>query len=304
MSARLATPLGRRTSRPKYHRTPGSALARVRPKRASRCQTPPMPDATWPSTAPSTSSRRCARWSAARATGRSGSPAARSGGRRGRATGPATLRAPRRGRRLAAGRGVRAPRPSSNGPPRLVGIDRPAWSDAASSRTVHPLIDRPRPAPSRRPDLPHGGRDRRPRPGHPRAEGHGLRGASGLARARPPHGEPAPGPAGAGAAAVPAGRRPWPPLPVLRPPPVRDREARGPTDPARGVAGAPGSRRSSTCPSPTPRGAADRSVPGSGPWTAAEVAVRALGDDDAVSVGDFHLPNLVGWSLAQRATRQ
>jgi 3-methyladenine DNA glycosylase/8-oxoguanine DNA glycosylase len=41
-----------------------------------------------------------------------------------------------------------------------------------------------------------------------------------------------------------------------------------------------------------------RSVPGIGPWTAAEVAVRALGDVDAVSVGDFHLPNLVAWSLA------
>lgn len=39
-------------------------------------------------------------------------------------------------------------------------------------------------------------------------------------------------------------------------------------------------------------------VPGIGPWTAAEVAVRALGDDDAVSVGDFHLPNLVAWALA------
>ena len=39
-------------------------------------------------------------------------------------------------------------------------------------------------------------------------------------------------------------------------------------------------------------------VPGIGPWTAAEVAVRALGDDDAVSVGDFHLPHLVAWSLA------
>ena len=39
-------------------------------------------------------------------------------------------------------------------------------------------------------------------------------------------------------------------------------------------------------------------VPGIGPWTAAEVAVRALGDDDAVSVGDFHIPNLVAWALA------
>ena len=40
------------------------------------------------------------------------------------------------------------------------------------------------------------------------------------------------------------------------------------------------------------------SMPGIGPWTAAEVGVRALGDDDAVSVGDFHLPNLVAFALA------
>ena len=41
-----------------------------------------------------------------------------------------------------------------------------------------------------------------------------------------------------------------------------------------------------------------RSVPGIGPWTAAEVGVRALGDVDAVSVGDFHLPHLVAFALA------
>jgi 3-methyladenine DNA glycosylase/8-oxoguanine DNA glycosylase len=40
-------------------------------------------------------------------------------------------------------------------------------------------------------------------------------------------------------------------------------------------------------------------VPGIGPWTAAEVGVRALGDPDAVSVGDFHLPNLVAYALAR-----
>jgi 3-methyladenine DNA glycosylase/8-oxoguanine DNA glycosylase len=40
------------------------------------------------------------------------------------------------------------------------------------------------------------------------------------------------------------------------------------------------------------------SVPGIGPWTAAEVMLRALGDPDAVSVGDFHLPNLVAFALA------
>jgi len=44
-----------------------------------------------------------------------------------------------------------------------------------------------------------------------------------------------------------------------------------------------------------------RSLPGIGPWTAAEVAVRALGDPDAVSVGDFHLPNLVAFALAGEA---
>ena len=41
---------------------------------------------------------------------------------------------------------------------------------------------------------------------------------------------------------------------------------------------------------------------GIGPWTAAEVARLALGDPDAVSVGDYHLPNLVSWMLA-RETR-
>jgi 3-methyladenine DNA glycosylase/8-oxoguanine DNA glycosylase len=41
-----------------------------------------------------------------------------------------------------------------------------------------------------------------------------------------------------------------------------------------------------------------RSVPGIGPWTAAEIGVRALGDIDAVSVGDFHLPHLVAYALA------
>ncbi|MGZ4148995.1 MAG: DNA-3-methyladenine glycosylase family protein [Actinomycetota bacterium] len=39
-------------------------------------------------------------------------------------------------------------------------------------------------------------------------------------------------------------------------------------------------------------------LPGIGPWTSAEAARLALGDPDAVSVGDFHLPNLVAWILA------
>jgi hypothetical protein len=41
-----------------------------------------------------------------------------------------------------------------------------------------------------------------------------------------------------------------------------------------------------------------RALPGVGPWTAAEVLLRARGDPDAVSVGDFHLPNVVAFALA------
>jgi 3-methyladenine DNA glycosylase/8-oxoguanine DNA glycosylase len=44
-----------------------------------------------------------------------------------------------------------------------------------------------------------------------------------------------------------------------------------------------------------------RSVPGIGPWTAAEVARQAWGDPDAVSLGDFHIPNMVCWALAGEA---
>ncbi len=40
-----------------------------------------------------------------------------------------------------------------------------------------------------------------------------------------------------------------------------------------------------------------RAVSGVGEWTAAEVAVRALGDADALSVGDYHLARHVGWAL-------
>ena len=45
-----------------------------------------------------------------------------------------------------------------------------------------------------------------------------------------------------------------------------------------------------------------KSLPGIGPWTSAEIRQRAMGDPDAVSVGDYHLPNAVGWTLARRTT--
>jgi len=45
-----------------------------------------------------------------------------------------------------------------------------------------------------------------------------------------------------------------------------------------------------------------RSIPGIGAWTSAEIRQRAAGDPDAVSVGDYHLPRAVGWTLAGRIT--
>ncbi|MEU4214937.1 DNA-3-methyladenine glycosylase 2 family protein [Actinoplanes sp. NPDC026623] len=42
-------------------------------------------------------------------------------------------------------------------------------------------------------------------------------------------------------------------------------------------------------------------IPGIGVWTAAEVVRTAYGDADAVSVGDFHIPNTVAWGLAGEA---
>ena len=40
-----------------------------------------------------------------------------------------------------------------------------------------------------------------------------------------------------------------------------------------------------------------RSIPGVGVWTAAETMQRAHGDPDSPSVGDYHLPAVVGWAL-------
>jgi 3-methyladenine DNA glycosylase/8-oxoguanine DNA glycosylase len=42
-------------------------------------------------------------------------------------------------------------------------------------------------------------------------------------------------------------------------------------------------------------------LPGIGPWTSAELARTALGDADAVSVGDYHLPRLVTLNLGGEA---
>jgi 3-methyladenine DNA glycosylase/8-oxoguanine DNA glycosylase len=42
-------------------------------------------------------------------------------------------------------------------------------------------------------------------------------------------------------------------------------------------------------------------LPGLGAWSVAEIALMALGDADAVSVGDFHLKHWVAWNLAAEA---
>jgi 3-methyladenine DNA glycosylase/8-oxoguanine DNA glycosylase len=40
-----------------------------------------------------------------------------------------------------------------------------------------------------------------------------------------------------------------------------------------------------------------QAFPGVGPWTAAKVALVALGDADAVPLGDYHLPHMVGFAF-------
>ena len=41
-----------------------------------------------------------------------------------------------------------------------------------------------------------------------------------------------------------------------------------------------------------------RAVIGVGPWTAARIAMLALGDPDAVFVGDLHIPHMISSALA------
>ncbi len=43
-----------------------------------------------------------------------------------------------------------------------------------------------------------------------------------------------------------------------------------------------------------------QALSGIGPWTSAEIRQRAIGDADALSVGDYHLPSIVGWALIRQ----
>jgi 3-methyladenine DNA glycosylase/8-oxoguanine DNA glycosylase len=42
-------------------------------------------------------------------------------------------------------------------------------------------------------------------------------------------------------------------------------------------------------------------IDGIGPWSAARVALAALGDADAVPLGDYHLPHMVAWAMVGEA---
>lgn len=108
------------------------------------------------------------------------------------------------------------------------------------------------------------------------------------------YGAPAPGPA-------PAGMRVPPPADVWRRVPSWEFHLAN-VDPgrARTVVGcaqrADALERLSSRPAEAARTAL-QTLPGVGIWTAAEVAQRAWGDADALSIGDYHLSNVVGSTL-------
>jgi 3-methyladenine DNA glycosylase/8-oxoguanine DNA glycosylase len=111
------------------------------------------------------------------------------------------------------------------------------------------------------------------------------------------YGEPAPGPA-------PVGMRVPPPADVWRNVPSWDWHRAG-VDPRRAgtiVLAARVAGRLEEAVGMAPEAAARRlsAVQGIGPWTVAEVQQRALGDADALSVGDYHLAGFVGWALVGR----
>jgi 3-methyladenine DNA glycosylase/8-oxoguanine DNA glycosylase len=111
------------------------------------------------------------------------------------------------------------------------------------------------------------------------------------------YGVAAPGPA-------PAGMRVPPDAEQWRLVPSWDFHRAG-VDPARSrtiVTAAKVSRQLENCVQLTHLEASRRlmSIPGIGIWTAAEVAQRALGDADALSVGDYHLSGVIGWTLLGR----
>ncbi len=110
-------------------------------------------------------------------------------------------------------------------------------------------------------------------------------------------GNPAPGPA-------PDGMRVPPPAEVWRRIPSWEFH-RANVDPGRartlvGCAGRAASLERLSGRPPAQAREALTSLPGVGVWTAAETAQRALGDADALSVGDYHLAAMIGETLLGR----
>jgi 3-methyladenine DNA glycosylase/8-oxoguanine DNA glycosylase len=108
------------------------------------------------------------------------------------------------------------------------------------------------------------------------------------------YGTPAPGPA-------PAGMRVLPSAQVWRTIPSWEFH-RANVDPRRAQTVVACARRADSLERLVSRPAARArealtSLPGVGEWTAAETAQRAFGDADAVSVGDYHIPKMIGWTL-------
>ncbi|MGW0173888.1 DNA-3-methyladenine glycosylase family protein [Rhodococcus sp. NPDC003322] len=126
---------------------------------------------------------------------------------------------------------------------------------------------------------------------------HGVAARASWRRLVTAYGAVAPGPA-------PAGMRVPPPAEVWRRIPSWEYHRAG-VDPKRSrtivtAAAVAGRLEETVAMTPAQAQARLRAVPGIGVWTAAEVAQRALGDVDALSVGDFHLAAMVGWSLLGR----
>jgi 3-methyladenine DNA glycosylase/8-oxoguanine DNA glycosylase len=106
-------------------------------------------------------------------------------------------------------------------------------------------------------------------------------------------GEPAPGPLGLGLAPAPAklARLPYYDLHPLG---IERRR----TDTLRVAAGAAAQLEAIIHLPPAEGRRRLQSLPGVGAWTAAETTRLALGDPDAVSIGDYHVPTLVAFALA------
>jgi 3-methyladenine DNA glycosylase/8-oxoguanine DNA glycosylase len=108
-------------------------------------------------------------------------------------------------------------------------------------------------------------------------------------------GEPAPGPAGQRGLRVPPTAAQWAAVPSWEW--LRAGVDGGRSRPA--VTAVRYAGRLEECLGLAPGAARARmeSLPGIGRWSSAEVAQRALGDADAVSVGDYHVAKDIGWAM-------